>query len=520
MKTFLFCCGVIVTVLVCGLLLPAAPPGGQPAPGGHSAEKPGTPAVKGNNLEEFLEGSPDIKKHIVWVTGDGKIQKFDEWPAAKKHRIEEFYRKLVAKSRDLGMHLASIDKIEASSNKAYFTEEQAFDLYAVDAAHVLYVETKRLVPWSIQSRPAVELDELLNSSRYFARILPSKESQQYPAGIQPNRDFQEAPENDALGELNGDPRIAFDFVSGKTSATHKSLIGKTELETLVNLTAWLRDNLGHGPMDETAKELKKQHRWLEERLRALPGQNEAVALTGCHSASKLMVDLARSVNIPLLHTRAYDNSAKPGDGSFMNMTHGGLIYDWGSAKPRIVWHTDDVYARQGKSCYPIDASGALLPQDKADQLYFDQLWVSPEILAKAGFVYHPERVIPGKGLGLPSRGNYEDRTDYGTMIGSWKKKGDSNLPELYQLSYDYELCGLPLLQLAAKRSLNAQLASNIKAYRGEFTDDELPLLRPVKDYADRAQAGLKALGGAEKIKEIVEEATAKFGKNLDVEPSK
>ena len=476
-----------------------------------------TQAGQAGSLGSFLEGVPELKNRIIWVAGDGKRQSFDDWTPVMKGRIEEFYRRLLAKSPDLGMYLPSPDTIDSHSGCAFFTAEQAFDVYAAHVAHVIYVEAQHLVPWSIQSDPTVELDELLGSSSYFARIARSSGGNQYPAGIQANRDFAETPENNGLGELNGDPRIGYDLLSGKRSATHKSLIGETQLQTLVHLTAWLRDNVGHGPMDGSARELVKKYRWLDERLRPLPGENVALALDGCHSASKLMVDLARSVNIPLLHTRAYDNQTTPGNGSFFNVTHGGLVYGWGGPRqPRIIWHTDELYATQGKVCFPIDPrSGVLLTQEQADQAYFDEHWVTPQTLAKAGFVYHLERVIPGRGYGQPSRGEYEDRTDYGMMCGYWKKQGTSDLPELFLLSHDYALCGDPLLQLACRRgSINAQLTSNINAYKGDFADNDLPLLRPVIDYVERADAALKTLGGPEKFQLLSKEAKANQGKNL------
>jgi len=237
------------------------------------------------------------------------------------------------------------------SGRAYFTADQAFDVYAAQVAHTIHVEVAHLVPWSIQSHPAAELDELLASSAYFARIGKS-ETTGYPAGIVPGRDFQEAPENDALGELNGDPRIGYDFLGGKNSSAHRKLIAETELETLVNLTEWLRENVSHGPMDDQKAHRVALQRWLDERLRAPKGGKTAIAVEGCHSSSKLMVDLARSVNIPLLHARALDNKLLGQGGHFFNRTHGGLVYGWGGKQPRILWHTDEINASQGMVLLP------------------------------------------------------------------------------------------------------------------------------------------------------------------------
>jgi hypothetical protein len=471
------------------------------------------PAGTAADLESLLAGKPALKSRIVWVTGDGKRQPFDQWTPQMKSRIEGFYQKLMRGEKNLVMHLPTVDKIDPRSGAAYFTADQAFDSYAAYAAHVLYVEAKRLVPWSIANRPAVEVDVLLASESYFSRILPSANTDSnYPAGIKANRDFAEPPEDNALGELNGDPRIGFDFVSGKTSASHKSLIGKNELETLAHLTVWLRDNFGHGAFENQIKHSAAQ-RWLPDRLTAAPGLAYAVANIGCHSASKMMVDLARSVNIPLLHVRAQESEST--DGHFFNRTHGGLVYGWGGPEPRILWHTDEIYAIAGEPSFPLDEhTGTLAKPEIAAQMYFDQRWVSPQTLIKAGFAYKLERVFPEKGFGKSSAHEYEDRGDYGMMIGYWRNRSGCKFEEIFRLSQDYTLYGETLLMLSCKNSLVGQLKSNIEAWKGSLPDAEFHMLRPVKDYDERAKAWLKAVGGCQKYQELYQQWQNNRGKNL------
>jgi hypothetical protein len=371
-----------------------------------------------NELELRLKRCPAFMKTLVWQNGDGTLVPFPSWSLPMKRRIEEIYLELCNGVAHLNLHYPSTQNIDPLSNCAYFTAEQAFDVFAAHAAHALYVEFHRLVPWSLTTRPPAELAVFFSSTSYHS-IIGKSANTSYPSGIQPGRDFMEAPENNALAEFNGDPRTGFNFLTGKTSTSHKSLLGRNELETLANLTTWIRDNVAHGGSDRT-----DYHRWLEDRLHPMPGMHVAIANVGCHSASKLMVDMARSVNIPLLHTRALDNTMTNSDGSFLNRTHGGLVYGWGGPRqPRIIWHTDEIYATQGKVCYPLDPkTGALATPDRAAQLYFDEYWATPQTLAKAGFVYRLQRVIPGKGYAEKSRGQYEDRQDYGTMAGYWKNK--------------------------------------------------------------------------------------------------
>ncbi|MGA2497648.1 MAG: hypothetical protein ABSH20_07890 [Tepidisphaeraceae bacterium] len=512
---------VVLGCLVFGSFLPAATPAERPLQ--RPPVRPDTPAVRPEtpvtppsaDLAAWLEKCPALKDHIVWTTGDGKQEKFDAWTAAMKSRIEGFYKKLLDGTANLGMVLPTEDKIDSANGSAYFTSDQAFDVYAAHVAHVIQVEAAKLVPWSIQGLPPAELEHLLASSSYFARIGTCTGGNTYPAGIQPNRDFQEVPEDGGLGEWIGDPRVGYDFLSGKTSTAHTKLIGANELETMANLTAWLRDNVGHGPIDDQVIVRAKNHRFLDARLRPMAGGHLAIAVQGCHSAAKLMVDLARSVNIPLMHARALDNESGDKGGSFFSRTHGGLVYGWAGPRPRVLWHVDDVYARTSHAYFPLEhGTGGLAPPEQATMQYFDELWATPQALAKAGFQYRLQKVLPNKGQGVPSRGNYEDRLDYGMMSGQWKKKGTSDLPSILQLNNDYVLCGEGLLDLAARGSLEAQLAANFQVWKGGFTDAEVPQLRPIKDYADRAAAGLKAIGGGDKFEKIAKDRDAHRGQNL------
>ena len=464
------------------------------------------PTAKGAaSVEAWLDANPTVKARVVWTTEEGKVEPFADWSPAMKTRIEGFYHKLMSGTKNLGMKLPTEET--ANQNGAYFTPDVAFDMYAAHVAHVIYVENKHLVPWSIKERPAVELDVLLASKSYFSRILPAAK-RKYPPGIEANRDFQETSENYSLGEWLGDPRVGYDFLAGKTSAAHRNLIGKTELATLVNLTAWLRDNVDHGPIDGQDRERAKNYRWLEQRLGVYPGEKMAIAIQGCHSSSKLMVDLARSVNIPLLHVLTHDIDEV---GHF----HGGLVYGWGGAEPRMVHHTDIIYALESRICFPMDESGtALLAPEQANQHYFDTCWRSPESQAKLGFVYHIEPVTP---IATEAARLINNRADHGWLGGTWKHEGKANLPLLFEkVIAEDERCGANFLQAFVKNSKGGTVSSLIKKYCADMAEDNLPAVRPVKDQAERAVAALKLIGGPEKLAQLVQERKNARGQNLFV----
>jgi hypothetical protein len=450
-----------------------------------------------SNLEAFLAEHADIAKHIVWVAGDGKEEPFASWSRPQKARIELFYRGLLSHKKDLGMHLPA-----GADFRGYYTADQAFDIYAAHVAHIVYVEAEHFVPWSIEKRPAVELDQLLRSSSYFSRIKPS--NRKLPKEIEADRDFLNTPENALDAVMIGDPRVGFDFVTGKSSSTHEKLVGTNELDTLRNLTIWLRDNVGHGPLrDGHESERNKTLRWLDDRLKIWPEMGTLIAVHGCHSASRLMVDLARSVNLPLLHTESLDTGDGEEKKPYLNRTHGGLVYGWGSKEPRIVWHTDTLYAREGKFCFPIDpATGQLLSKSQADQLYFDSLWVTRRQLESMQFVITLDTTYPNKGLGHDADPKYEERYDYGTCLGYWKGMSHSAADQFFDWYVNYQTCGDNLLHLAANHVVVAQLQNNFKKWSGTADPRELPPIPPLNEFNTRANAALTALGGAEKFKEL------------------
>jgi hypothetical protein len=242
----------------------------------------------------------------------------------------------------------------------------------------------------------------------------------------------------------------------------------------------------------------------------------AMAVTGCHSGAKLMVDLARSINIPLLHVRALDNDLGDQPGYFFSRTHGGLIYGWGGPRqPRVLWHVDEIYASSCDDCFPIDPkTGNLAAPDVATQMFFDEMWQTPPALIKAGFVYKLERVYPEKGFGHDGRGEYEDRIDYGMMCGYWKKQGKSDLGEVFLLTHAYGVCGEPLLSLQANNILEGQLTDNIKLYSGSLPASDLPAMHTMAEFSTRAAAGVKALGGADQVKKRIKEYEDSRGNNL------
>jgi hypothetical protein len=462
-------------------------------------------------LEIRLERCPALKNALIWRYGSGKAMGYRRWPKYMKRRLSELFDLLCKGETNLNLQLPSLQSIYPNNHAAYFTREVAFDVYAAHAAHVLYVEAKRLVPWSITTLPHTQLKVLLSSDSYHAPIAHWKYGN-YPPGIQAGRDFQEAPQHRQLAEFISDPRIGYDFLTGHTSRSGKNLIGSSMEDTLANLTVWLLDNVGHGDRSQRTD----QQLWLSGRLKAVVPHKVTLAIVGCHSASKLMVDLARSVNIPLLHVRTQDDDRK--GSHFFNRTHGGLVFRWGEpTPPRILWHTDELYAFvDSNPCFPIRDDGAQLSSKEAVKLHFETRWRTPAQLIASGFYYHLHLVRPGVGFGVPVSSNGYDRYNYGMMAGYWKKEGSSNLAGLARLEQDYELCSKGLLYLFCRQVLNSQLAILLDQYKGGLSPADFPSQYAIAEYSNRAEAAIASLGGCATFAQAVSDWADGRGSDLIV----
>ena len=66
--------------LTLALLASVGAGAGDPAPRTLARNKP---AEAAETLDAFLAGAPALQEHLVWTTGDGKREPFDQWTPAK-----------------------------------------------------------------------------------------------------------------------------------------------------------------------------------------------------------------------------------------------------------------------------------------------------------------------------------------------------------------------------------------------------------------------------------------------------
>lgn len=350
-------------------------------------------------ISQRLDSCRPLKRNIFWQEGNGKEVNFADWEPQKKRRLDELFQRLSRGEEDLGIRCPPLpDRMTRWSYlRVYAQAEEAFDVFAAHVAHVLYVEARGLVPWKIHMLPNDEIQQLLSSENYFSVIAappplrPDRlERLTYPEGIAASRDYQQRPQS-LTPEAVCDPRVGFRFLQG-TSAEHpgqrENLIGATEEETLVNITRFFHNHVGHGRLNDIGgtREEVAEHAYLVDRLR--PSRDRVsylVAPMGCHSAGILFRDLARSVNIPLVQTTMKQEDptvANPPD-SFFGHAHTGLCWRWRQPGARCLPHVDNIYAMD--TFFPLSEEGQpILNDEEKFRLYFHTHWVSPVELTNKG----------------------------------------------------------------------------------------------------------------------------------------
>ncbi len=494
------------------------------------------------DLETRLNGCPQLRDEIIWETGSGERHPYPEWTREQKSRLEYFFQALLRGDANLGIHCP--DLTTGSNHDAYklfLSADQAFDIYAAHVAHALYLEVTGSVPWSLMDLPPEEKAVILASYHYQARILPSMWTQHQDIYMifQPNRDFQSLPREYSAESLICDPRVGYRFLRGETSTLHQNLVGRNEEETLQNITWWYYNNVSHGSgIASYDDQWARHYAMLQDRLRRqrVPGGSgifigSVVAPGGCHSAANLMLDLARSVNIPLLVITTFDEAPtvtreipyQVGGGA---ASHNGLVFRWARSHPLVLQHMDDIYT----SLRPFflvreDGSRAV---DEAPRQFFETNWLSPETLISWGFNYLTDLplVHPGSGYGIytsPMIGY----SDLGYIGGFWLPATppsgvdtgrDDRLRNNFIYEKGYHLCSWSnFIELYC----NARDPEHL-FFQGELISREitlrgatfrLPISHTSDDFLHRAEECVASYGGCDSIRFAYQNWLRNLGSN-------
>ncbi len=306
---------------------------------------------------------------------------YDNWPQDWKTRLVEF---CMAYATDQPLPMADPRPLPVPNSSwclSYPSPDVGRDVYLAQVAHVLWLEIEQKVPWRLEDWSDHELSYLLSSSVCFA-VRRDGDQLLYivSAGSR-----TEATEN-----ILEDPRTGYRFMAHEPEQG-RCLIGATPSETGQRLSGWIHDYLWHNPGEPfSPHQFHREAPMLADRLRrhdVPPMGNVYVTPYGCGSASSLIVDLMRCVNIPV---RKVTNIIVNFDGAEDH--HIGLAFDWqgGAGTGRYLLHTDDLYDhhRFGDPC-PVP-KGA----DRGLALW-NHVWLDPTRFGQF-FSYDPREGIFGK----------------------------------------------------------------------------------------------------------------------------
>lgn len=263
----------------------------------------------------------------------------------------------------------------------YRNVEVARDVYLAQVAYALWLDITRGVPWRLEDWSDHELSYLLSSNVCFSAYRSPANLLYYVVYVSSR---SEATEN-----ILGDPRIAYQFMLNEPEQG-RSLIGVTPSETGQRLSGWFHDFLWHNPGGFPSHEFHRAHPMLGDRLQrheVEPRGSIYVTSAGCGSASSLLADLMRVVNIPV---RKVNNMIESFSG--VEERHAGLVFDWqgGAGTGRYLLHTDDLYAPS----YFKDPAPA--PKDTGRGVaLWEHVWLNPTEFGTR-FSYDPRDDIFGK----------------------------------------------------------------------------------------------------------------------------
>lgn len=484
----------------------------------------------GVSLDTKLSGCPELASQIIWENTDGSRIVYPAWSAEKKARLQEIFGRMERSERDLGLRCPELSNRNYQIGNLYFTQEEAFDVYAAHIAHSLRVEIDRLLPWSLLDNSRGENSVLLNSFYYHSRVLPfsGMGGAPYILSVYPaESSYQNFPSH-SLPTISCDPRIAFDFLRGTLSSTRENLIGSSQEQTLVNLSWFLHKNAWHPNRDPLAvpvSEINTRYFHLRDRLRDHPFTARGrithglEQVTGCHSASHLMQDLSRSINLPVLPlwSAIGEIPRLPYNSSFP--AHAALVFRWTQSNPLYLFHLDDLYVHL-KPFFPMDNRLSAIREETARaRILFENTWFSPSELFRWGYHFFEAYPLNIAG-GFYRRDIYDLRPHLPHLGGFWERyMGAINVGfESHLLYREYNACPWTnyleqycATPYASGTRLYAQTLTTINSF-GDMRV-EIPQLSSPEEHDARAAQCVRAYGGCTHLRMLVEEFNMNHGLN-------
>ncbi len=471
------------------------------------------------NLWDLFSACPALGRMVVFEYGyagptgtDAVRLNAFTWGNAHRQRLQALFEGMIFGLKDLGLDCpdpetqlvrsgqrrnadgtVSWSGPEVASDLLY-TPSQAFDVFAAGVAHALALEVRGAVPWSLLDMPETELRELFDSTSYVSRIMPGYDYM-LQAPFRSNFDFLSAVQPSTSYAFVCDPRVGYRFVRGETSASGLNLVGADVDSTLSSLTDFFRNNVDHGSYEAWRDASGQTYITLRDRLR-----RRTVGITaaeGCHGATGLFYDLAKSVNIPLLRV------ATRQDYGTSHGHHAGLVAHWGAGVMRYLHHTDDIYAMRYAPSFAIRADGTAMTAAEEKRAFFDNTWERVGAYTPWGFLYEGlEPITPG---GPRSWIATYVKPSLGVVAGRWPADVGypaGGLMQAYGRQLSYQLCSRYEVELVCD---GGSLRDDL------WTRFVLPVYRTLADRETRAMACASAWGGCAGVRTRIAAWQAAYG---------
>ncbi len=489
-------------------------------------------------FEARVTGCPQLANQILWQQPGGTRVRFSEWTRAQKDRINELYQRIQTNAADLSVRCTNPqDGINVESGNLYISEAEAFDMYAASIAQSVYLESNRLVPWSLLDNPSAENEAILDSSQYFSIIVPTGEGglSAVRTRYSPGTSYQSP--SWQLGSralLSCDPRIPYRFLNGTYSSTHTNLIGSNQTNTINNISWWFHENVFHGNgtavsvSERTASQTFLMNRLSLATLTSSSGISGrgVIAPAGCHSAANLFLELARGLNIPI-RIFWFSDQGEP-RGSFFGANSGahmGIAYHWTRPDVSIVLHADDLYV-QNKLLFPITGAHSVMLPDDTKSLFINTVWKSPSELAAWGIHYFSTLplILPGQDIrqSLPTITVSTPHYGYFGAYNSLHRVSDNDYfvgstARFYNTSYN--TCGWSSYIESYCRDTTegrlrfyGEIYGTVNRYFTELSQP-LPISHSVEEHVARVTQCVEVNGGCAALTNMSNEQMMNFGQN-------
>jgi hypothetical protein len=255
------------------------------------------------NLECWLNEHPNVKYAINWIPLPGSQGLFyDYWEPWRKQQLQQAFEDAWNWHQSGMTNFQGTVLPEPLNNQeplqdqdlpsTVLDETEAWPFYLAHVAHILMVEIKGLVPWTLcdyYSDPLDSMSELLQSNFFFFSSLSSV----YPGYT-------------IRGNVTpAHPTVTFSFM------VDNGLIGTTRLETIGKVIDWARKMIHFmGPFTTLNMQYHWQYRGQPPVSRIISGTildpiigsgypNPQNWTKGCGGTSNFIKEILRSVNIPV-----------------------------------------------------------------------------------------------------------------------------------------------------------------------------------------------------------------------------